>query len=202
MYRLETDCEDYHVLSNAVKQIKDIPGIICEIGTRRGGSLKLIVDALLENLDYDRNIISLDPYGNIEYVSSEGERVRYDYTNDMRNETIVALYQYLMGKPVNVVMYILEDTEFFDRFHAGVPFYKDYKTVLNTYSLVFFDGPHDVSAVLKEMEFFLSRSSIGTVWVIDDIHVFPYQSIKDILLNVGFEVFEESRVKASFKKVR
>lgn len=202
MYRLETDCEDYHVLSNAVKEIKHVPGIVCEIGTRRGGSLKIIVDSLLENLDYDRNVISLDPYGNIEYVSSEGERVRYDYTNDMRNETIVALYQYLMKKPVNVVMYILEDTEFFNRFNEGVPFYKDYKVVLNNYSLVFFDGPHDVSAVLKEMEFFLPRSEIGSVWVIDDIHVFPYQAIKEILLNSGFEVLEESRVKASFKKIQ
>ena len=30
---LETDSRDYQVLANAVKEIKNVPGMICEIGT-------------------------------------------------------------------------------------------------------------------------------------------------------------------------
>lgn len=201
MNMLTTDSEDYHVLSNAVKQIKDVPGIVCEIGTRRGGSMKLIIDTLLENNDLNRNVIGLDPYGNIGYSSSEGYIVRYDYTNAMRNETFTALYSYVQNKPVNLVMHILEDTEFFKRYADGVPFYHDYKTVLKDYSLIFFDGPHDIKSVLDEMEFFKSRAPAGSMWVIDDIHVFPYDILKQWLLDNNFAVFEESRVKASFKKL-
>jgi hypothetical protein len=201
-YKLETDCEDYHVLVNAVKQIKNVSGIVCEIGTRRGGSMKLIIDSLLENNDYNRNVIGIDPYGNLEYISSEGQSIRYDYTNNMRNETMIALYQYVIGKPVNLIMYHLEDTEFFERFKNGVPFYNDFKIVQTEYSLVFFDGPHGLDAIINEMKFFYDKTPIGGLWVVDDIHVIPYHLLKDMLNNSGFELVEETRIKASYKKVR
>ena len=201
-YKLETDCEDYHILTNAVSQIKSVPGICCEIGTRRGGSMKLIIDSLLANGDYDRNIISIDPYGNIEYISGEGASIRYDYTNNMRNETMVALYQYVIGKPLNLVMFHMEDTEFFQRFADGVPFYNNFKTLQTEYSLVFFDGPHGLDAIRREMEFFYNKTPLGAMWVVDDIHVIPYQELKNFLLDNGFEVFEETKLKASFKRVK
>lgn len=200
-YRLETDCEDYHVLTNAVKQIKNVAGMVCEIGTRRGGSMKLIIDSLLENNDYNRNIVGIDPYGNLEYISSEGQSIRYDYTNSMRNETMVALYSYILDKPVNLVMYHLEDTEFFEKFQNGVPFYNDFKTIENSYSLVFFDGPHGLDAIKREMDFFYSRTPIGGLWVIDDIHVIPYYFLKDLLQRNGFQVVEETKIKASYKRI-
>jgi hypothetical protein len=201
-FRLETDCEDYHVLVNAVRQIKHIPGMVCEIGTRRGGSMKLIIDTLLENQDYNRNVIGIDPYGNLEYVSSEGQSIRYDYTNDMRNETMMALYHYVLGKPVNLVMHHLEDQEFFNRYSDYVPFYNNVKTHEKEYSLVFFDGPHGLQAIWNEMMFFYTRSPIGAMWVVDDIHVIPYDQLKESLINNGFELFEETRVKASFKRTK
>lgn len=201
-FKLETDCEDYHVLTNAVKQIKHVPGIVCEIGTRRGGSMKLIIDSLLENNDVNRNVIGIDPYGNLEYISSEGQSIRYDYTNNMRNETMIALYQYVLGKPVNLTMYHLEDTEFFEKFKDGVPFYNDYKIVEKNYSLVFFDGPHGLDAIRKEMEFFFFRTPFGGVWVVDDIHVIPYYLLKDMLQKSGFELIEETKIKASYRRVR
>lgn len=200
-YKLETDCEDYHVLTNAVKEIKNVQGIVCEIGTRRGGSMKLIIDALLANGDFNRNVIGIDPYGNLEYISGEGKKVRYDYTNQMRNETMIALYDYVVDKPVNLVMYHLEDTEFFERFKNGVPFYNNFKTTLNSYSLVFFDAPHGLDAIKQEMDFFYHRTPPGGVWVIDDIHVIPYESIKNLLKQAGFEIVEETKIKASYRKM-
>jgi hypothetical protein len=200
-YKLETDCEDYHVLTNAVKEIKNVQGIVCEIGTRRGGSMKLIIDALLANGDFNRNVIGIDPYGNLEYTSSEGKKVRYDYTNQMRNETMVALYDYVVDKPVNLVMYHLEDTEFFERFKGGVPFYNNFKTTLNSYSLVFFDAPHGLDAIKQEMDFFYHRTPPGGFWVIDDIHVIPYEPIKNLLKQAGFEIVEETKIKASYRKM-
>lgn len=199
--RLETDSDDYYILKNAVKMVKDVPGMLCEIGTRRGGSLKLIIDTLLENHDHNRNIIGLDPYGNLEYISSEGQSIRYDYDNAMRNETFVALYSYIQGKSVNLVMHVLEDTEFFRRFSDGVAFYNNQKNYETNYSFVFFDGPHDVKSIIAEMEFFNQRSSVGAVWVIDDIHVIPYDIIKEWLRRNNFVTLEESKIKASYIKL-
>lgn len=200
MTTLETDSADYQVLSNATTAIKNVPGIVCEIGTRRGGSLKLIIDTLLDNDDLDRNIIAMDPYGNIAYASSEGALVRYDYTNKMRNETFAALYTYVQDLPVNLITMVLDDNEFFKRYADGVPFYTEVKTVINEYALVFFDGPHDLESTFTEMNFFLPRTQTNGVWVIDDIHVFNYQLVKEWLLNNDFTLLEETTVKASFRK--
>lgn len=198
---LETDSQDYDVLARAAGHIINVPGLICEIGVRRGGSLKIIIDSLLNNQDLNRNIIGIDCYGNVPYISSEGALVRYDYTNEMRNETFAALYSYVRNKPVNLIMKVMEDTEFFLRYSDGVPIYVDTKHIVNSYALVFFDGPHDLESTYNEMKFFMNRSPPGAIWVIDDIHVFDYQSVKSWLTNNGFRVLNEARVKASFMKV-
>ena len=202
-YRLETDSQDYHVLANATRDIKDIPGLICEIGTRRGGSMKVIIDALLENRDFDRNVVGLDPYGNIDYNFTQDETKKLDYTNDMRNETFYSLYGYVMNKPVNLVLHVLEDTEFFKRFSDGVPFYKESKTIINDYALVFFDGPHHTDPILKEMEFFQPRTQKGGIWVFDDVKdYYPHNEvIEPWLFANGWELIDKTVHKASYRKM-
>ena len=54
--------------------------IVCEIGTRRGGSAKWIIDSLVGNDDLDRTFITIDPYGNIEYNHGDGD---VDYKNQL-----------------------------------------------------------------------------------------------------------------------
>ena len=61
-----TDSQEYEVLTNAVNQIKGVPGAVVEIGTRRGGSAKMIIDTLANNHDTNRSMFCIDPYGNIE----------------------------------------------------------------------------------------------------------------------------------------
>jgi hypothetical protein len=202
-YRLETDSQDYHILANATRDIKNIPGLICEIGTRRGGSMKVIIDALLENQDFDRNVIGLDPYGNIDYCCTQEETKKLDYTNNMRNETIYSLYSYVINKPVNLIIHILEDTEFFQRFSDGVPFYKESKTIINDYALVFFDGPHHTDPIIKEMEFFQPRTLKSGIWVFDDVkYYYPHNEvIEPWLFTNGWELINKTCHKASYRKI-
>lgn len=199
---LPGDSLDYDVLYDAAASIKGVEGTVCEIGTRRGGSLKVIIDALISNGDNNRNIVCIDPYGNIDYADAEDVVMKHDYTNDMRNETLPNIYTYIQGKPVNVVFYCLEDTEFFDRFADGVPFYQEYKTMSNQYSLVFFDGPHDTPSLLKELEFFYTRSVKGTYFIFDDVQVYPHDIIHENLLKNGFEAvkYGEQQRKISYVK--
>jgi hypothetical protein len=202
-YQLETDSGDHFILTNAVKLIKDIPGIICELGTRRGGSLKTIVEGLLENEDVNRNVVGVDPYGNINYQSKEDVYSKLDYTNTMRNEAMCALYNFICYKPINLVMFHLEDAEFFDRFADGVPFYNQEKQILNEYAFVYFDGPHSTDLVLKEMLFFQPRSPKGSVWVFDDVSgYYPHdEETEQWLFANGWELLEKTSQKASYKKL-
>jgi hypothetical protein len=200
---LSGDSSDYHVLINAVKKIKDIPGTICELGTRRGGSIRKIIDSLIENNDYDRNILCIDPYGNLEYNVAENRKIRGGYDNKMRNEFLISICDYILNKPVNLVLLNLEDFEFFDRFKDGVPFYNKNKNIINQYSFVFFDGPHDSDSIMKEIEFFNPRSVNGSVWVFDDIKDnYPHDEIiEKWLFENNWVCLEKTNKKASYKKI-
>ena len=195
---LETDSADYHVLTNAVKRIKHVKGILCEMGTRRGGSLALIVSALLDNEDLYRNVVCIDPYGNIEYSHREGVVSKLDYTNQMRNECMISIYAFLLNRPVNVVFHCLEDTEFFNRYDDGVPFYNETKTVETKYALVFFDGPHDKKSILREIDFFHRRSAEGAMWIFDDLSFYDHDAIERVLFDKGWSLVEKTGVKGSY----
>jgi hypothetical protein len=62
----DTDSQEYEILENAALNIKGVEGAIVEIGTRRGGSPKIIIDSLVQQEDTKRSMFCIDPYGNIE----------------------------------------------------------------------------------------------------------------------------------------
>lgn len=198
--KLETDNKDYEILQNAVRRIKDVPGMICEIGTRRGGSLGHIINTLGQMQDLHRNIIFIDPYGSIEYAQSDGvKRPHTDYSNQMRNQALASIYFYVDNHPVNPVPMIMEDTEFFKRFGDGVPFYLSKKVIETQYALVFFDGPHDVPSIITEIEFFHPRSAQGSAWVFDDVvGYYDHDKIERIIGDLGWKLYEKTDRKASY----
>jgi hypothetical protein len=217
------DSQEYEILSNAALKIKGIEGAVVEIGSRRGGSAKLIIDALVHNGDTARSMFCIDPYGNIEYyctnksitghslgVEIEGDPnslentkpLRFDYTNDMRNRTVPSLYYYGLQRLSNFQFFLLEDIEFFKRYADGVPVYDQFKKLENTYALVFFDGPHDNPTVDIETNFFLERSTIGTVFVYDDIWMYDHARAEKLIFAQGFVILEKGNVKASYIKIK
>jgi len=197
---LAEDGHNYEVLFNAASSIKGVPGIICEIGTRQGGSLKYIVNGLIAAGDVGRNIVCLDPYGNILYTPGDNAFCTYDYTNSMRNKSLIEIYKFIDDKNFNLVYFCLEDTEFFNRFADGVPFYDQYKTIVNQYSLVFFDGPHDTANIMNEVAFFLPRVVSGSMFVFDDVPNYDHSTVDKKLIDNGFKIVESSPLKISYVK--
>jgi hypothetical protein len=216
-----TDSSEYEILINGALGIKDVKGAVVEIGTRRGGSAKMIIDALVQNNDTRRNMFCIDPYGNIEIectnlnmtVHNPDRKIegdpnskeitspqRFDYSNDMRNRIIPSLYYYGYSKGINFQFFCLEDTEFFKRYHDGVPTYNDTKVIENKYAFVFFDGPHDNVTLDLETHFFIPRSSDGAVFVFDDIWMYDHDKYEQLLFDAGFSLLEKGKVKASYKK--
>jgi hypothetical protein len=219
-----TDSQEYEILWNAAKTIKGVEGAIVEIGTRRGGSAKIIIDALESEGDTDRSMFCIDPYGNIDLeitninasvhypgqykvegdpMSKENSfKTKFDYTNDMRNRVIPSLYYYAFQRGLNFTFFCLEDHEFFHRYPDGVPVYNDYKKLENQYAFVFFDGPHTNEAVELELNFFMERATIGSTYVFDDIWMYDHDKFEKIMENNGFETLEKKNIKASYKKVK
>lgn len=193
---LSTDSGDYQLLADAVMSIGEVPGTICEIGTRRGGSLRIIVDALMANFDHGRDVLCIDPWGDVpyDYPYSAGHA---DYTNTMRNQTVAAIYRYVETLPVNVVVAVLDDLEFFKRFPDGFPFYDREKRLENRYALAFFDGPHDFKSVAREFEFFLPRSAPGAAWVVDDVETMP--EVHGLLVEMGLALVDITSRKAWYQ---
>jgi hypothetical protein len=219
-----TDSSEYEILYNAAILIKGVDGAVLEIGTREGGSAKIIIDALTNNQDTNRSMFCVDPYGNIEYplthISAGFQfgpefskttdnpqskkdiiKVRLGHTNDMRRKIIPSLYYYAYQSGLNFSFFSLEDTEFMKRFEDGVPVYDDFKKIEDKYALVFFDGPHTNEIVKYETEFFVPRTNIGSVLVYDDIWMYDHDRAENYLLDNGFTVLNKGNVKASYKKV-
>jgi hypothetical protein len=216
------DSQEYEILHNAALKVKGVEGAVVEIGTRRGGSAKIIIDTLYMNEDTNRSMFCIDPYGNIDYVqtnkslsvhnpevSLEGDpesteitqAIKLDYTNDMRNQIIPSLYYYAFKSGLNFTFFCLEDSEFFKRYADGVPVYDQNKKLEDKYAFVFFDGPHNTEIMVEEVNFFIERCIIGSVFVFDDIWMYDHDvAIESILLDNGFEILEKKKVKASYVK--
>lgn len=217
-----TDSQEYEILWNAAKNIKGVEGAVVEIGTRRGGSAKMIIDALAEQGDTNRSMFCIDPYGNIDLEITninasihypgkyqvEGDPMskdasfvtKFDYTNDMRNRVIPSLYYYAYQRGLNFTFFCLEDHEFFNRYADGVPVYNEVKKLENQYAFVFFDGPHTNEAVDLELNFFLQRSTKGTTFVFDDIWMYDHDKFEKIMFDNGFDILEKKQIKASYYK--
>ena len=192
---LEVDSMEYDILERAVLAVDLIEGMSCEIGVREGGSSQIIMKTGRKRVH-----IGIDPYGHIEYRHGEIYASRSDYTNAMRNRAISKLYAWCAHTGNDFLFFCLEDTEFFTRFADGVPVYESEKKVLNQYALVFFDGPHTSRDVIREVEFFASRTPVGGVFVFDDIHTYAHAEVDNVLRTKGFQALEQGFCKMSYIK--
>lgn len=196
---LPGDSGDYHLLTKGIEMSSFVPGATVEIGLRRGGGTKHIIDALAQYAPHKVHI-AIDPYGNIEYENKEGSYVRLDYTNDMRDECLANLYPYAKEKKINFQFHNLEDTEFFKRYADGVPVYNFKKEIITEYSFVHFDGPHAIEPLKDEIWFFRSRMQPYTCWVFDDVTgYYDHDEIEKLLFITGFKLIAKTWHKALYQ---
>lgn len=199
--QLPTDSLEYEILTNAVREVKGIDGLTLEIGVREGGSSQMILDTLRET-EQNKVHIAVDPFGNIDYKHWETKTEKVDYTNKMKNRMLRNLYSYCDENNMECLFFPLEDSEFFLRFADGIPIYNDRKRTINTYALVFLDGPHTFDCIKKEFDFFKNRIPKGGVIVFDDINQYPHMLLLDeYIRNNGFTSLEKGSHKISYKKL-
>ena len=194
------DGREYGILQRAVKAVKGVAGISCEIGVRRGGSSLLIMQAFQSNGD-KRLHIGIDPYGNLAYHDYEMVQTRYNYTSIMKQKAQKLLYNWCEMNAYDFQLLILEDSEFFRRYADGIPFYEGGKSLINTYALVYFDGQHAIAPVKSEIEFFETRTPLGGIWVFDDLDHYPHMAALDqYIVRLGFKHFEVGKAKIAYQR--
>jgi len=204
-YGFTFDQLEQEILYNAAQSIKDVEGIVCEIGLREAGGMSVMMMGCLDNNDTNHPFLAIDPYGNIAYNWQENMTVIPDYTNQMKNKTLANLHNFCFEKNLNFNLLCLEDTEFFDRFEDGVPVYTEArKIIFEKYALVHFDGPHKVSDIINEVKFFKDKMSIGGYLVFDDAYVgyYNHNEVEAYILEGDYyELIEKSTHKASYKRI-
>lgn len=197
---LPTDSDNYDVLYDGIKRVVDVTGMTCEIGLRRGGGSRCIMDAVKTTQQHKVHI-AIDPYGNIEYPEGDaGLTIRCDYTNAMRDECLVNLYLYCFQQNMPFIFFNLEDTEFFSRYADGVPVYQEHKQLLNSYAFVHFDGPHTVARLMEEIAFFHPRSPRNAVWVFDDVALYNHNLIHQHVKTLGWSLYRTTERKWAYYK--
>lgn len=199
--KLPGDSGDYHLLEKGIELSATIEGLTCELGVRRGGGTGVIMDAIKKNCP-GKVHVGVDPYGHIEYEHKEGQRVRLDYTNDMRDECMQNLFEHARQNQQPFLFYNLEDTEFFKRFSDGVPVYNLHKAIINKYSFVHFDAAHALNSINEQIDFFKDRTPVGGCWCFDDITgYYDHSLIEERLTLLGFVTVQKTWHKGLYQKV-
>lgn len=194
---LAGDGHEYEILTRALKEVS-CEGASLEIGLRRGGGTKII----MENLNTKNKIhIAIDPYGELPYENRDDEEAkRKDYSNKMRNESLALLYPLSEELGVNFIFFNMTDEEYFERFSDGVPIYDYQEGKVSSYSFVHFDGPHITEIVKKEFFWVDKRTQKGSVIVFDDIGHYDHDSVEEYILGLGWTLLEKGKAKVSYKK--
>lgn len=195
---LPGDGTEYHLLTAAARDTA-VLGLVCEVGCRLGGG----VQAILDGLQSPRVIVSIDPYGNIEYHHSDRYPQLYDcgYNREMQVQALTTIPAACHAKGHLWIPLLLEDREFFRRFADGVPVYQEAKFLVNDYALVHLDGPHATGPVLIETEFFAPRIPLGGAIVYDNWTYFDSEQVFQYLARQGFAQEAIGAEKAVFRKV-
>ena len=198
---LPGDSGDYHLLTEGVELSKHTVGMTCEIGLRRGGGTKVIIDAIAVHCP-GKVHIAIDPYGRIPYEHKQDQPVRLDYTNEMLADCMTNVYRYAQERKVHFIFFNLEDTEFFKRYFDGVPVYELEKRIETKYSFVHFDGPHSVEPLMEEINFFTCFTPPGACWVFDDVvGYYDHDKIEAHLFAHGFKLIRKTHHKALYQKI-
>lgn len=190
----DTSPESYDLIKNYAKTIKGVEGITCEIGLRRAMASVSIMQGLIENND-SRAHVCVDPYGDIIILNDRlyGGSIRTgDYTNKMKAETLVSLYDWGHENNQNIIFFQLEDTEFFSRFNDGVPIYNHEKQIVNKYAFVHVDGPHTLAAAEDASKFFLNKMDKNSIIAYDNCDHYDHEYIEKTYLFPDYTMVENS----------
>lgn len=200
MPEIQTDGNEYHLLDIACDLVKDVPGLIVELGNYLGGGMLRMMNHFHNN-GSQRIFVGIDPYGAIPYANVNGVNHCYAYSNRTKSAFLSQIYKVCHERNTNFIFFNITDNQFFNRFPDGIPVYEEQEVIHSAYALVVIDGPHEYNAVFNEFNFFKSRMNTNGIIVFDDICDYDHKTLHEIILAEGFDVVNYSTYKAVYKKL-
>lgn len=202
---MPTDSSEYELLREAASMGAKIEGASCEIGVRRGGGSRMIMEQFVA-AGVLKSHIMVDPWGDIPYLTTEENRVILptDYTNEMRAVFLMELGLWCRDKPVNPVVINATDVEFFKRYPDYVQTYVGGQLINEThYCMVHLDGPHSSVPVNAEASFFAPRMKPGAMLVCDDVEGYydHWEKCDPYIRSLGFELYKRGQRKAIYRRL-
>jgi hypothetical protein len=181
-YDIEGDGAEYEVLLEQAERVKDVPGIVCEIGGLWGFGTFLLMNAM----GNDKKYLLIDPYGNIPYDDVFGSTRRWNYSNKVKATMMMNIGRWCAEKEYDFYFYPMTDLEFMRRFADGIPVFDENPIGMTEYCLVHVDGPHTTPLVMRETEFFIPRVALGGAIVFDDIGQYDHRPVDQLMKVSGF----------------
>jgi len=181
-YGIEGDGAEYEVLQAQAAEVKDVPGIVCEIGGLHGFGTFLLMNTMGKNKKY----LLVDPYGNIPYDDVFGSTRRWNYSNVVKANMMANMGRWCAENEYDFYFYPITDFEFMRRFADGVPVFDEDPIGITQYCLVHIDGPHTTQLVMREAEFFISRISLWGAIVFDDVAQYNHAPVDKLMRENGF----------------
>lgn len=153
--------EQLELIYELVKKTNNLNGdAVIEIGTRKGGSSMVIMDAMgLE--EKHRFFITVDPYGDKPYPLDTKKKISFDYGEHHYKDACMNLAVKSLEIPqICWTHFRVRSQDFIDHLGRVQLFLKGEKYILNRdflYSFVYLDGEHNTETVKKEIEYFFPR---------------------------------------------
>jgi len=188
---IESDSGESELLEKWAKDFDCQGYYSCEIGVRKGGSSKIIMDNVKNNFLH----VGVDPYGDRKYEHfDKGSGIRHNsgvsptYPDTMRDEMLKDFKWYLNSGKYR--FHNMTDTDFMQH-----PQYKESK-----FAFVMLDGPHTTNDVLTEAVWFANKSAPNARIVFDDWITYNMLLITDALKYFGFQTIESGNNKLMMEK--
>jgi len=152
-----------------------------EIGTREGGSALILLKAIKDSR-VKRSLITVDPYGRKPYFTENVEPppqyeglklIEVDHREDYYRRAACLIAQYALQQDLDHFHFHIESEDFMKTFPM-MKIWWEGNVLQQRFAFVYLDGEHTISAVSKEIEWFLPKMIDDGIIVIDDV-----ENIKD-----------------------
>ena len=188
---IESDSGESELLEKWAKDFDCQGYYSCEIGVRKGGSSKIIMDNVKNNFLH----VGVDPYGDRKYEHfDKGSGIRHNsgvsptYPDTMRDEMLKDFKWYLNSGKYR--FHNMTDTDFMH--------HQQYKE--SKFAFVMLDGPHTTNDVLTEAVWFANKSAPNARIIFDDWITYNMLLITDALKYFGFQTIESGNNKLMMEK--
>ena len=183
---------DFHVLQNAVEEVKELPeGVVVECGTGKGIGTRMIIHGLA---DTNVKFYSVDPYpkykgGDVNPYSDLDHPLFHDgeFYREAKDRTIETLNGLSKLRNVDFEQVNQDDRYFLLENEEDI-------------RLAFVDSVHTLKHVFSLAVAIIPKVIVGGIVVFDDVQCYDHTKVDQLMYDNNFDVVENTDFKISYRR--